>query len=89
MIIRLIITIIIVYFIVKLVKGLLLPSAGRRENFPKKPASIPGEDLVKDPYCGTYVPISDAIRTTIGGRELHFCSQECLEKYKEEKRTTQ
>jgi YHS domain-containing protein len=38
--------------------------------------------MVKDPVCGTYVPMRDAIRKTIGGQSLYFCSQECLSAYK-------
>jgi uncharacterized protein len=40
--------------------------------------------MVKDPVCGTYVPMGDAVRKTIGGRTLYFCSQECLSQYKKE-----
>jgi len=87
MIIRLIFTVIIVYFVYRLVKGLFLPSGKRQENFPRKPASIQGEDLVKDPYCGTYVPVSTASKVSINGEELYFCSNECIEKYKARERT--
>ena len=86
MIIRLIFTVIIVYFVYRLVKGLFLPSGKRQENFPRKPASIQGEDLVKDPYCGTYVPVSTASKVSINGEELYFCSNECIEKYRERER---
>ncbi|MBN2569457.1 MAG: YHS domain-containing protein [Deltaproteobacteria bacterium] len=87
MIIRLIFTVLIIYFVFRLVKGLLLPSGKRQENFPRKQASIPGEDLVKDPYCGTYIPVSNAKKVTIDGKELYFCSNECIEKYKTRERT--
>lgn len=82
MIVRLIFTVIIVYFIYRLIRGLLLPSGKKRSSFPREPASIQGEDLVKDPYCGTYVPVSNASKVTINGEELYFCSKECIEKYK-------
>jgi YHS domain-containing protein len=38
--------------------------------------------MVKDPVCGTYLPRGDAIRETIDGRTVYFCSQECLSEYK-------
>jgi uncharacterized protein len=38
--------------------------------------------MVKDPVCGTYLPRGDAVRETIGGEPLYFCSQECLSQYK-------
>jgi len=39
--------------------------------------------MVKDPVCGLYLPKGDAVRETIGGRTLYFCSQECLSQYKQ------
>jgi YHS domain-containing protein len=38
--------------------------------------------MVKDPVCGTYLPKGDAVRETVGGRTLYFCSRECLSEYK-------
>jgi YHS domain-containing protein len=83
MIIRLIFTIIIVYLIYRLIKKILLPSKRERSDFSPKPSSVHGEDLVKDPYCGTYVPVSNASKAIINGEELYFCSEECIEKYRE------
>ncbi|MCD6486911.1 MAG: YHS domain-containing protein [Syntrophobacterales bacterium] len=45
---------------------------------------IKGEELVKDPCCGTYVPINSAHKATLNGKTLYFCSRECLEKYMKE-----
>jgi YHS domain-containing protein len=86
MIIRLIITVIIIYGIIRLAKGMFPPSASgdRRDRFPRSPASLGGEELVKDPYCGTYVPVSSADKVIIDGKELYFCSRECAERYKEQ-----
>jgi YHS domain-containing protein len=39
--------------------------------------------MVKDPVCGLYLPKGDAVRETVGGRTLFFCSQECLSQYKQ------
>lgn len=46
-------------------------------------ASIQSEDLVEDPYCHTYIPISRAekLMTTEGIR--YFCSRHCLEAYRQ------
>ncbi|MBE9546338.1 MAG: hypothetical protein IMF10_02425 [Proteobacteria bacterium] len=68
--------------IYRLAKGLFLPSAKQRDKFPERPASIGGEDLVEDPYCHTYVPISDAYKASLNGKTVYFCSKECFEKYK-------
>ena len=42
----------------------------------------PGTDLEKCPRCYTYVPIDTAMRSSIGGNTVHFCSPECLEAYR-------
>jgi len=83
---RLIIACVIVYLVYRVGQILFSPSAKERRRFPGRPASIAGEDLVKDPYCGTYVPESSAVKETIDGKTLYFCSNECLEKYKAEKK---
>jgi len=38
--------------------------------------------LVEDPYCHTYVPISDAYSVSLDGKTVYFCCKECFEKYK-------
>ncbi len=38
--------------------------------------------MVKDPACGTYLPQKDAIRATVRGRTLYFCSIQCLSDYR-------
>ncbi len=80
--IRLVVAVIIVYLIYRLAKTFLLPSGRTSESFPKSPASIEGEDMVKDPYCNTYIPLSEAYKVSVNGETLYFCSKECFEKYK-------
>ncbi|MBN2284401.1 MAG: YHS domain-containing protein [Deltaproteobacteria bacterium] len=81
MIFRLLLAIIIVYLIYRLARS-LVPAGGTRGRRERKIAPAgPGEELVQDPYCGTYVPISDAYRVSDGGKTLFFCSEECWRKY--------
>lgn len=40
-----------------------------------------GEEMVLDPVCKSYVPITSAILLKTGGRVEYFCSDECREKY--------
>lgn len=50
---------------------------------PREPEkSFEGEDMVQDPQCGTYVPVSLALKKTIDGRPFFFCSEECRKAYK-------
>lgn len=39
------------------------------------------EDMVFDPVCKSYVPISSAVRLDIDGRTEYFCSAECMERF--------
>lgn len=41
-----------------------------------------GETMVEDPQCGTYLPLSDAVKATINGKQQYFCSKKCLKEYK-------
>jgi YHS domain-containing protein len=38
--------------------------------------------LHRDPLCGTHVPEQISVTLEHGGQTLHFCSQECREKYR-------
>jgi len=40
-----------------------------------------GEEMIKDPECGTYVPKNDAIHARVKGRNHYFCSTTCRDKY--------
>ena len=44
---------------------------------PRLPGTERPDQLVKDPFCGTYVLRSRAIRRESGGEALHFCSPDC------------
>ncbi len=82
MIFRFVVTVVIVYLLYRVVKGLLpFPARQRDPIFHRRSGTIQGGDLVQDPYCLTYIPEKDAYKTIIGGKTLFFCSQECSEKY--------
>lgn len=58
------------------------PRRGRPEARP--PAPGPVEEMVQDPACGTWVPLSQALTARRNGETLHFCSAECRDKYLKE-----
>jgi YHS domain-containing protein len=37
--------------------------------------------LQQDPVCGTYVAIDTSLKKITNGRVIHFCSEECRDKY--------
>lgn len=78
MIIRLLIAVLAIYLLYRIARGLFLKGSAAKKELPK---ARPGEDMVEDPYCHVYVPISDAYAATVEGHTRYFCSRECYEKY--------
>ncbi len=39
-------------------------------------------ETFRDPVCGVYVTAEDAVVGNLDGKRVHFCSMECLEKYR-------
>jgi YHS domain-containing protein len=55
-------------------------AAGRPQVPPRDlPATA---ELKKDPVCGTYVSAAASVTRTVNGKVLHFCSEECRNKYR-------
>jgi YHS domain-containing protein len=75
---RLLIGFIAVYLLYRLIAG-KKPRQG-----PSKTELRAGEELVQDPICHAYVPISHAHRLSIDGKVCYFCGTACLEQYKKE-----
>ncbi len=42
---------------------------------------IPGEEMVQDPQCLTYVVKGRAVTRRAGGRTRYFCSDACADAY--------
>ena len=57
-------------------------SRGGQPVHPSQPL-IRGE-TARDPVCGIFVSTEVSYRLTEGGATLHFCSRECLERYRKE-----
>jgi YHS domain-containing protein len=83
----------LVFFIVvakllgRALQGFYGPSAPRGEN---RTAGSRGSSQVRvgkterDPVCGMFVSTELSHRLVRGSETLHFCSQECLERYQKE-----
>jgi|GEM_PF-76195 YHS domain-containing protein len=82
MIIRILLLTVLLYLVFLLVRSFAASIARRKQVMTRRPASVQSEDLVQDPVCRRYVPEGEAIKASIDGRTLHFCSRECLEKFR-------
>jgi YHS domain-containing protein len=49
---------------------------------PRTAAQVPlSGELKKDPVCGTYIAAASSVKQTFAGETVHFCSQDCRDKY--------
>jgi len=48
---------------------------------PPPAKSSRGEEMVRDPHCGTYLPRSDALEMTVRGEKHYFCSKACRDAF--------
>lgn len=69
------------FFLLSLLLRALFRPASRSSRTPAAEKTARGEEMVQDPQCGTYVPISLAVEKVIDGRKVYFCSEECREAY--------
>jgi YHS domain-containing protein len=51
-------------------------------------AQQPQGEMARDPVCGMFVSTEVSQRLKWRGQTLHFCSEECLEKYKNQSRAS-
>ncbi len=71
---RLVILIIILIGAVSLIRWYL--SAPREEQ------GQLSTEMVQDPNCEIYVPVTEAVKATIAGRDHYFCSEQCADEYR-------
>ncbi len=56
-------------------------SLGRGQPSSRSPGPREGEELVKDPVCGTFIPRREALKAQKDGRDYFFCSEGCLKRF--------
>jgi YHS domain-containing protein len=78
---RFFVFIILIYLLYKVIKTVGKLKPAENENYQFKASTVGGEDLVEDPVCHTYVPLSQAFKKEISGNNYYFCSKQCSEKY--------
>ena len=84
---RALVFIILIYLLYRFVKSIIQNNKlSSKSVSPSISSRVAGEDLVEDPACHTYIPLSQAYIGEISGREYYFCSKKCYDKYILEKR---
>lgn len=82
--IRLLILALLIFLGYTLVTAVLRSLPGRRPQDSKNGNDARagrGEEMVKDPHCGTYVPRGEAIEGAVRGKTHYFCSRDCRDAY--------
>jgi YHS domain-containing protein len=59
----------------------MFPVASSSRSVPNKATTEIADDMIKDPFCGTYFAKRNGIPLNFGGKNLYFCSKQCKEKY--------
>jgi len=75
----------LLYLCYYVLKKTLLPALRMYKQFKRHrtPSASADKELVQDPQCQTYIPKETALRATIDGKVYYFCSQKCLDEFKQ------
>jgi len=77
--------IIVVLFVLRLIQSYFAPKprpASPRAGGRNTAVERAGGQLVRDPQCGTYVPMSTSVHLVSGPHTLYFCSVACRDAYR-------
>lgn len=78
---------ILIVVVYQAVKTVVRAALSAYHNGEKRPPRVPGEEMVQDPQCRTYVVKDRALIRHIGGRKEYFCSAACAENYERDHRS--
>ncbi len=71
----------VLYQAVKTVIRSAISAYGESDEPRRRSDRLPGEEMVQDPQCRTYVLKDRAVRRRIGGMTAYFCSNACADEY--------
>ena len=75
---RILVILLVVRLVLRFLGGVMTGySAPGPSRKPNQPATREGGHLVRDPNCGTYVPVGRALRDGSGDNAVYFCSETC------------
>jgi len=79
---RFIVAIIIFYLLYRMARWLFLSAGKASKPLPNQQMPSKTEDLVEDPCCHTYLPLSQAYKVAMDGKAVYFCSEACYENFR-------
>ena len=70
----------VIRFVQRAFSGNNSPAPARRQA--SADGGAPGTAMLQqDPVCGTYVAVDTSLKRVVGGKVIHFCSEQCRDKY--------
>lgn len=80
-VLRLLAAIVVFYLLYRMARWLFLSSAEAPDAIPTPRHPAITEDLVEDPNCHAYLPLSQAHQASVDGKVHYFCSKACCESF--------
>jgi len=65
----------------RVVDGIIEAAGGASRPASRSRSAPPAVRLVRDPVCGTHVPINAALSLTAKGATHYFCSEQCRDTF--------
>jgi YHS domain-containing protein len=75
---KLLIFALLIYLLYRVLRGLVAPGP---KTLRRKNGVGTIDEMVQDPFCKTYIPLRDAQKRLIKGKEYFFCCKECCDKF--------
>ena len=72
---RVLVFIILIFLLYRVVKSMQKNRLSKNKSSHVISSRGVGEELVEDPVCRTYIPVSQAYRKEISGKTYYFCSK--------------
>lgn len=82
---RILLILVLLFLLYRMVRFIFgLPGGTVKPSIPRAGGGTPAksEDMVKDPCCGVYIPMSEAKCLVIDGKRYYFCSDACMETFR-------
>ncbi|MFA5074110.1 MAG: hypothetical protein WC539_09485 [Nitrospirota bacterium] len=67
---------VLAYYVMKAIVHAMLSSSKKEQQ-----GRLPGDEMVRDPECSTYIVKNRAVKRFIKGSPVYFCSEACAKQY--------
>ncbi|HMK36758.1 MAG TPA: hypothetical protein VK463_16920 [Desulfomonilaceae bacterium] len=80
--IRFFLALLLICIALKLLSTVARQLSGKKARRPVEETPLSGiNEMVQDPVCGLFIPAREAVSLSMTGRTIHFCSDECRQRF--------